>query len=276
MKFSKYHGTGNDFILINNMNGDVELSVADIQQLCHRRYGIGADGCILLNKSSNYDFEMVYYNSDGSSDAMCGNGGRCAVAFAHQLGIIKSSCCFSAYDGIHSASVLSVSNSEYLIKLSMKNCAFPVKLEDNLYFIDTGAPHLVCACSNIESQDVMALGTKFSNDNRLKERANVNFVEIQNKAIKVRTFERGVEAETLSCGTGVTASALTCAMFYDDIAIQNNTATTNSQCDANCNSFINIITRGGELRVYFERQEYSFEHVFLEGNATFVFSGETI
>ncbi|MCL2040435.1 MAG: diaminopimelate epimerase [Bacteroidales bacterium] len=260
MNFYKYHGTGNDFILLNNRDKSITLSTFDVRQLCDRKYGIGADGLILLNPSEQTDFEMVFYNNDGSTDTFCGNGGRCIAAFAHRLGIMDEKGCFLASDGVHQAEIISKHNhNEIVVRIGMKDCAMPQQFHDDIFFINTGSPHLVIFNDDIEALDVSLLGEQRSYDPRITGRANVNFVEKQPDHLAVRTFERGVEDETQSCGTGIVASALTYAAHFLKDTTQN---------------VITVESRGGTLKVYYAKTDNTFHDVYLEGKATFVFEGK--
>ncbi|WP_338767677.1 diaminopimelate epimerase [Bernardetia sp. ABR2-2B] len=298
MKFYKYQGTGNDFIMIDNRDNSFSKEQKKdkdfIEKLCHRRFGIGADGLILIEnpekssegKSLEGDFVMVYFNSDGNTSSMCGNGGRCAVAFAYRLGVFEGKeTTFMAFDGLHFAKVTSVENQEKEIitevELQMGDVS---KVETNLhsnfetnqsaYFLDTGSPHYVGflneekATTDLENYDVVEEGKKVRYNERFKkEGTNVNFVasnanNSEKNSIFVRTYERGVEDETLSCGTGVTA----CAIAY---------ALHNPNLNAN---LVNIQTLGGNLKVRFDystqNSEHNFTNIFLIGAATAVFEGE--
>lgn len=253
--FSKYQGTGNDFILIDDrteiLNG---LTVEKIAWLCDRRFGIGADGLMLLRKKQGYDFEMVYYNSDGKTTSMCGNGGRCITAFAAKLGIIKKDAHFIAIDGEHIAKI----NDEW-VSLKMNDVS-TIEVGDDFFFLDTGSPHYVKNVSDVKKYNVVDEGRKVRNSSRFKEKGtNVNFIEKQNDTLFVRTYERGVENETYSCGTGVTAAAL--------VASINGEATAEASCK--------IKTLGGELNIKFTRnKDNSFSNIWLEGPATYVFEGD--
>ncbi|MCX4263501.1 MAG: diaminopimelate epimerase [Muribaculaceae bacterium] len=210
MKFYKYQGAGNDFLIADNRIGNISLTTEEIQRLCDRRYGIGADGLMLLELADGYDFKMVYYNSDGSGGMMCGNGGRCIVAFADRCGLHVER--FIAADGPHEAAILSRMGNTLEVKLKMKdvdNIVTYPQPDINGRFLDTGTRHLVCPVDNIELFDVENEGRR---RRRLEEFApvgvNVNFIEREGEILKVRTFEKGVEAETYACGTGITASAI--------------------------------------------------------------------
>jgi len=254
IKFYKYQGTGNDFVMIDNRHNffpkdDVQL----IEKLCDRRFGIGADGLILLENDVETDFRMVYYNSDGNESSMCGNGGRCLVAFAKSLNVIADTTTFIATDGLHHATVL----ENGIVSLQMKDVD-AVKIEEEFVFLNTGSPHHVTLVNDIESYDVKTHGAAIRySDLYGKEGSNVNFVsQLSENHFRLRTYERGVEDETLSCGTGATATAI--AMN----AIGKSNATS-----------IDLDVEGGTLKVSFEKAYNDYKNVFLEGPATFVFEG---
>ncbi len=253
--FYKYHGTGNDFILLDNRENQYSyLSKEQIAFMCNRRFGIGADGLIILQSHENYDFEMKYYNADGKEATMCGNGGRCIVAFASKLGLITNSARFLANDGEHNALI----TSDAIVELEMQNVE---GLNDSIagHFLDTGSPHYVCFVNDINKVDVYNEGKRIRNlTEHFLEGTNVNFVEsINNNSIKVRTYERGVEDETLSCGTGVVASSL--VAFKQGFANQ---------------ELLNIQTKGGKLTVQFKYKEINkFENIWLKGPAKYVYNG---
>jgi diaminopimelate epimerase len=251
--FYKYQGAGNDFILIDNRKELVSKENSElIHKLCDRRFGIGADGLMLLQEKEGYDFEMVYFNSDGNEGTMCGNGGRCIVAFAHHLGLVDEKTSFWAIDGEHSADVL---NAEY-INLKMSDVK-SVEINEDYFFLDTGSPHYVAFVKGIEEMDVFNLGREIRNNDRFKsEGTNVNFVEEINNRLMVRTYERGVENETLACGTGITASA---------IAASIHTGKVKEEYD--------IKALGGDLKVRYEKNGNSFINIWLEGPAVQVFKG---
>lgn len=257
LQFYKYQGTGNDFIIADNRNGDVSLSREAIGQLCHRRFGIGADGLMLLQNKKGYDFEMIYFNSDGRESSMCGNGGRCIVAFAKKLGIIKESATFYAIDGPHEAKIISSSGNKNVVSLKMCDVN-SIEKNPDFIFLNTGSPHYVVFVEDVKSVNVFNEGRKIRYSERFKEKGtNANFVELANDVIKVRTYERGVEDETLSCGTGVTAAALAAALIKKPDA-----------------EFYNIETPGGKLKVFFKKKNDDFIDIWLEGEAEFVFKGE--
>jgi len=252
--FYKYQGTGNDFVMIDNRRLDFDKNNTNlVAKICDRKFGIGADGLILLEAHAEVDFEMVYYNADGNSSTMCGNGGRCIVQFAKHLGIIDSKTVFNAIDGLHEATLEDNTN----VSLKMNNVR-EVKVSGSSTFLDTGSPHHVEMVDNLKDFDVKTNGATIRYNVYGKEGANVNFVEAitQNK-FAVRTYERGVEDETLSCGTGVTAVAI--AMFKTGKATLNK---------------VILSTPGGDLKVRFAKTNIGYEDIFLEGPATFVFKGE--
>ncbi|MCU7616124.1 diaminopimelate epimerase [Chryseobacterium sp. PBS4-4] len=251
MEFYKYQGTGNDFVMIDNRSGEWnDLSIKNIQKLCDRRFGIGADGLIKINAKEGVDFEVDYYNSDGSK-SFCGNGARCSVAFAHFLSIFKDNkTVFTAIDGLHEAEI-----NQDIVKLKMGDVN-DINIDGTDSVLDTGSPHYVKYVEDISNFNVFAEGNSIRNSENYKEKGiNVNFVEnISDDEIFVRTYERGVEDETFSCGTGVTASALT--------FLQKSNLTS-----------IKVKTLGGDLKVYAEKNGNSFREIWLEGPAKQVFKG---
>ncbi len=254
INFSKYHGTGNDFIIIDNRNGEYDnLNREEIKFLCHRRFGVGADGVILFNNQNGYDFEMKYYNADGRESSMCGNGGRCLVKFAHDVGVRKTSYKFVAIDGAHEASI----DSDGIISLKMKDVENITKSGKH-FILDTGSPHFVELTNNVMHMDVCKAGRAIRYRPEFKkEGINVNFVEQLEEPDKiiVRTYERGVEDETLSCGTGVTAAAIVC--HHNDNGF-------------NC---VDVQTKGGRLSVQFDKKMNFYTNIWLNGPATKVFEG---
>lgn len=257
ISFFKYQGTGNDFILIDNRQ--LPLSKNDtnlIKHFCDRKFGIGADGLILLQNPSieNVNFDMLYFNADGRESSMCGNGGRCIVAFANFLGIVGEKCTFLAIDGEHEALL-----DAEKVSLKMKNIKKPEKAGED-FFLDTGSPHHIIFSDNISGIDVKKEGAavRYSDKYAISSGTNVNFAEIsgENK-IRVRTYERGVEDETLSCGTGVTAVALA--------AFSSGKVTGNT---------VSLETPGGNLEVSFDSENEGFGNIWLSGPAEQVFKGE--
>lgn len=249
--FYKYQGTGNDFIMIDNRSMAFDGSEHHlITRLCNRKFGIGADGLILIQNHPDCDFEMVYFNAD-ASQSMCGNGSRCAVKFAQKLKIIEDHCTFMAIDGLHEATI-----HDNQVKLKMGDVESVNKVEED-FFINTGSPHYVKFVDHVEKFPVYEAGKAIRNSEVYKEKGtNVNFVSLNgHNQIFVRTYERGVEDETLSCGTGVTACALA-ASFSDYI------------------SPVNVQTLGGSLEISFLKGENgSFNNIYLSGPAEEVFSG---
>jgi len=253
MKFFKYHGAGNDFVIINGITENVALDQITINNLCNRNLGIGADGLMFIKKSQNFDFEMIYYNSDGYEGTMCGNGGRCIVSFAKKLNLINNYTKFIAIDGQHEAYI----DDNNIVKLKMQNVE-NVEVNQNYFFLNTGSPHYVEFVENLDDLNVYQLGKKIRNSQPFAPKGtNVNFAEIKDNYLKIRTFERGVENETLACGTGTVALAIS-------YAIKNKLA----------KSPINITALGGDLKVYFEKNNDFFENIWLEGPTKFVYSGE--
>jgi len=255
--FSKYHGTGNDFIIIDNRKNFFDKNnFSLISKLCERRFGIGADGLMLLENHNQFDFEMIYFNSDGKKGSMCGNGGRCIISFAKKLGLVNNSIKFIVNEKKYFGAI-----ENNIIKLKFQDVLLIEEYSDsfqNGFIIDTGSPHFVKFVDSIEIIDVFKEGRKIRNNAKFKNAGiNVDFVKIENdNTIFVRTYERGVEDETYSCGTGAVASAL--ATSYK----------TNSE-----NNNYLISTKGGNLKVSFEKSEI-FENIWLEGTATFVFEGK--
>lgn len=252
LTFEKYQGTGNDFVMIDNRDSFFDTDhYALVAQLCDRRRGVGADGLILLQNQLGYDFEMVYFNADGRPGSMCGNGGRCAVQFAKQLGIISDQAYFLAVDGNHAATV----DAAGWVSLKMNDVSDVEKGAD-YYYLDTGSPHYVQFVDALDAFNVLTEGRNVRYNDRFKEAGtNVNFAQpLPETALFVRTYERGVEAETFSCGTGVTATAL--AASY-----------------RGATSPVAIRTLGGELRVTFEATPTGFTNIYLIGPAQHVFTG---
>lgn len=254
--FYKYQGTGNDFVIIDNREHQY-LSRSDhaiVERLCDRKFGVGADGLMLLQKSAEYDFEMVYFNADGYEGSMCGNGGRCIVAFAHFLGAIGNECRFIAVDGPHDAKVL----SDGWVELKMVDVA-EVEKGDGFYFLDTGSPHYIAFAPDVAKVDVVEQGRAIRYSDRFKaEGTNVNFVQKADDRLIVATYERGVEDETLSCGTGVTAAALAASLQEEK---------------QEENGVTDIQAKGGKLQIKFKKTNTGFEDVWLCGPATQVFQG---
>ncbi|MEZ4858051.1 MAG: diaminopimelate epimerase [Flavobacteriaceae bacterium] len=250
--FYKYQGTGNDFVLIDNRLGNFnKKNTKLVAAMCNRKFGIGADGLILLENHPVVDFTMVYYNSDGNLSSMCGNGGRCVTHFAKYLKVIKDKAIFEAVDGMHHTII---QNDK--ISLGM-NTVEKVSVFKNYVFLNTGSPHHVQIVSDSTKFDVFSEGRRLRNELYGKEGANINFVEqVGTNTFKVRTYERGVEDETLSCGTGVTAVAI--AMHE----IGKTTATS-----------VFLETPGGVLEVQFQKAENGYKNIQLVGPAVQVYKG---
>lgn len=253
IKFFKYQGAGNDFIIIDDRKRQFPQLENTIRFLCDRHFGIGADGLILLQDDANSDFRMVYFNSDGRESSMCGNGGRCIAQFAHDLGMIENKASFTAVDGLHEANI-----QQKTIRLKMANVA-KVEVFENHLFLNTGSPHHVEFVENISEIDVKNYGRKIRYEAPyFEEGANVNFVESIDGSLKIRTYERGVEDETLACGTGITAAAIAA---FESGKIRGNK--------------IEVMAIGGNLLVEFERNHSGgYQNVWLTGPAEKVFEGE--
>ncbi|WP_343486819.1 diaminopimelate epimerase [Allomuricauda sp. d1] len=253
LKFHKYQGTGNDFILVDNRQlifpkNDTKL----IALLCNRRFGVGADGLILLENDKMSDFKMVYFNSDGNESSMCGNGGRCIVAFAKELGLVENDATFNAVDGLHTASIQNNNVTLQMVDVT------EVKSKPKSLFLNTGSPHHVQLVNDLQTLDVKTEGAKLRYGLYGKAGSNINFVQpINADTFEVRTYERGVEGETLSCGTGVTAVAI--AMHH---------------AQKTASDSITIKTLGGELKVSFQRNGKGYGQIKLSGPATLVYKGE--
>jgi diaminopimelate epimerase len=253
LQFFKYQGTGNDFVILDNREGKFpKTNTQLVAHLCDRRFGIGADGLILLENDDTADFKMVYYNADGEEGTMCGNGGRCLVAFAHYLGIVDRETTFNAVDGLHYAEV-----EGDIVNLKMVDVA-EVHEKPAFSFLDTGSPHHVQLVKDLSHFDVHKEGKKLRYGLYGQAGSNINFVEQEDsETFQVRTYERGVEDETFSCGTGVTAVAL--AMH------------TAGKTKANQ---VNIHTLGGDLSISFEQHNGGYTNIFLKGPAIQVYQGE--
>jgi diaminopimelate epimerase len=253
IQFYKYQGTGNDFIIINDLDG--HLSTEDIINLCDRKYGIGADGIIFMSKTKDVDFKMMYFNADGS-ESFCGNGSRCAVKHAQYLGWISGQCIFTSNDGDHAAEI-----DEETVKLKMHDVDFIV-VEDMGYILNTGSPHYIAYTEGINELDLIKAAHEIRYSERFKDVGiNVNYLEPKNGILHIRTYERGVENETLSCGTGVTAAAI--AHYLEQDSTQKNYKQK-------------LQTKGGSLHVSFEKKKDRFQNIVLSGPANLVFHGSIL
>ena len=254
LHFYKYQGTGNDFIVADNRKNELSLTTEQINNLCDRRFGIGADGLMLLNQIAGFDFEMKYYNADGKPGTMCGNGGRCMTKFAYHLGIHRELYRFLASDGVHEAEI----DIDGIVSVRMKDVTTFRKFHTD-FLVDTGSPHYIKMTTNVMDLDVFKKGSEIRHSKEFEEEGiNVNFVEQAEEVDKiiVRTYERGVEDETLSCGTGVTAAALVC--YHNENGFNE----------------VEVTTLGGKLSVEFDKtDEYKFENIWLCGPAEKIFEG---
>lgn len=255
LEFFKYQGTGNDFILVDNRKSAFNHNQGHIiAQLCDRRFGIGADGIMFLQDKEGFDFEMVYYNSDGNPSSMCGNGGRCIVAFAKNLNVIDRETNFLAVDGPHYAKISEEGDYVSLQMIDVNT----ISKDGEAYVLNTGSPHFVLPTTGLSGKDVFHDGRSIRYNDTYKEKGiNVNFVEEQGEGYFVRTYERGVEDETYACGTGVTAVALAMSKHKDQ---RGQIATS-------------IKVLGGDLQIKFKYDGTVFTNIFLEGPAKFVFKG---
>ena len=254
-EFQKYHGAGNDFILINDQSEKFPFKNSDrIRSLCDRKFGIGADGLIVIRNHDKFDFEMFYFNSDGKQGSLCGNGSRCAVAYRVKEGLMKNRVIFKAIDGIHSAKA----ESNNIFSLSLKDVK-KIEHDKSALFLDTGSPHYVKLVENLDDINVRVEGSLIRNSDKYKKQGvNVNFVKIIGSSqIKIRTYERGVEDETLSCGTGSVASSI--AFHFLKLTESNK---------------IKVETNGGILEVEFNFMSDIYRDICLKGPAEEVFSGK--
>ena len=254
INFSKYNGAGNDFIVIDDRDDNIDNNSSLIKKLCNRNFGIGGDGLILIKESKLTDFEIFHYTSDGNLGSLCGNGSRCAISFAYKNKIIGKKTRFDAFDGIHNAEII----NDNLVKMEMKSNSDIIENEYGTC-LDTGSPHLVIEKDNTDELDVNLLASSIRyNEYYKKEGVNVNFIEkVSNETFKIRTYERGVENETLACGTGSTASAI--CMNYLGKTQSNN---------------ITMKCRGGDLKVEFISNDNLFSNISITGPAKFVFEGQ--
>ncbi len=253
LKFYKYQGAGNDFVMIDDREKTFPISIELINRLCDRNFGIGADGLILLQNDENSDFRMVYFNSDGKESTMCGNGGRCIIRFANDLDVANDKMTFNAIDGLHHGVV-----DQEVIRLQMIDVN-EVEDHDKYLFMNTGSPHHVEFVENVKDVNVYKKGKAIRNGAPYFEKgSNVNFVEVMpDNSLTIRTYERGVEDETLACGTGITAAAI--SAYVKNLVDKKD---------------IKVKAMGGDLSVNFEENNHNFVNVWLNGPAVKVFEGE--
>lgn len=253
VKFSKYQGAGNDFVIINDWQGQLRLDDTQIAAICDRRYGVGADGCIFIRPHSDADYEMVYHNADGHIGSMCGNGARCAYAFVLETGLGSGKMTFQAYDGLHEAEM----HDDATVSVSMRPVVEVQHLDRINCVLDTGSPHYVRFVGDLKETDVVSQGRGIRYSPMYAERGiNVNFVEVTGDVLKMSTYERGVENKTLACGTGATAVAIA---YADKHGMKQGP--------------VRILADGGELSVDFRRSKSGFENLVLRGPVSLVFQG---
>jgi diaminopimelate epimerase len=252
LSFYKYQGTGNDFVITTDI---YKVTANQIKQICDRKFGIGADGLIVMRKESNLNFDMMYYNADGS-ESFCGNGSRCAVMHAKLLGWIENECTFESNDGPHDARI-----EDDTVFLKMHDVDM-VLVEDEGYMMNTGSPHYIAYTETLEELDLLTAAHAIRYSDRFAEIGiNINYLEAKNGVLYIRTYERGVEDETLSCGTGVTAAAI--AHYLEQDSSQKRFSQK-------------IQTKGGPLMVSFDKKAKTFENIFLSGPAVMVYKGEIV
>lgn len=252
--FRKMHGAGNDFIVLNDLKNDFPIKTELISRLCNRRLGIGADGLILIRSERDTDFRMIYFNADGKEGSMCGNGGRVAAVFALVEGIAAQNASFVAYDGIHFSQITAINTYQYDVVLSMKDVQ-EVEINEKMLITNTGSPHLVILSDNVSAIDIITEGRRIRNQQRFEPHGiNVNFLEKKDQSFFLRTYERGVEDETLSCGTGVTAAAIAVHQWF---GIED----------------VKLVTLGGEFKVHLSYNGTSYKDLLLEGPVEIVYEG---
>ncbi|MEP7268200.1 MAG: diaminopimelate epimerase [Saprospiraceae bacterium] len=253
--FYKYHGAGNDFVILDNREKEYD-SIKEQQAItgiCHRRFGIGADGVMMIENDPHYDFRMIYFNADGKEGSLCGNGGRCIIALAFKLGIINKQAQFMASDGLHLAEVV---NPDY-VNLKMLDVSIINVFDDHME-LNTGSPHYIKVVPDLTNYPVYASGHKIRYSSNYPNGINVNFIENMGDHWAIRTYERGVEDETWACGTGATAAALCSVEIEKDFS----------------KSIVNLKAKGGDLTVKFDRKGPGyFENIWLCGGAKFIYQG---
>lgn len=252
IQFEKYQATGNDFIIIDDRNNSFDLSQSEIESICHRRFGIGADGLILLQNSNIADFKMVYFNSDGKPGTFCGNGSRCIAMFAYKKGITGDKLKFEASDGLHFAEII----DDESVCVEMIDVNDITEFSDG-YYLNTGSPHFIKIVQDLNEIDIYNEGKKISRENRFYTKStNVNFIEVITNGLKIGTFERGVEDETYSCGTGAIAAAVVYNYAFEPD-----------------NKLFNIFAKGGLLKVSFNVDGKQYSNIKLSGKTLKVFEG---
>lgn len=259
VSFEKYQGAGNDFVIIDNRRRTITPDEEIVKKLCDRHFGIGADGLILLENDTESDFFMRYFNADGREGTMCGNGGRCVALFAQKQGIIQNETVFNAMDGLHRAEILVSGESSAMVKLKMSDVENVIQ-KNGQFIIDSGSPHLVIPVTEIDKIDVAAEGRKIRYGELFAEEGiNVDFVRVHDDGVDIRTYERGVENETLACGTGAVAAALITPSLQKGLEPP-----------------VDVKALGGNLRVYFIETDGKYTNIWLEGPASLVFKGEML
>lgn len=250
LRFTKYHGTGNDFILVDDRDLSFPKDEEVVRKLCDRHFGIGADGLILIQNHPELDYRMVYFNSDGSQ-SLCGNGSRCGFAFARSLGIVDTHATFETTDGIHQ-----IKWQDGEIHFQLFDVNELKQLNEKDWFINTGSPHHIVISDDVQNENIVSKGREIRNsdDYARHNGTNVNFAQLLHDKVKIRTYERGVEDETLSCGTGATAVGIMAA-------------------ELGWKSPVSIQTMGGQLSISFKKEGDSFKDIWLSGPAEKVFAG---
>ena len=252
VNFYKYQGTGNDFVIIDLRSNNFQLTENNIKTICNRKFGIGSDGLMIMKNHNDYDFEMKFFNPDGS-ESFCGNGSRCAVLYSFHHGLIQRKCTFLTNDGVHKASV----KKDEIVRVSIRRPQEFNELKNDSFEINTGSPHFIQFMSNINKLDFLTYCKSIRNNKKYKKNGiNINLVEERNSNLMMRTFERGVENETLSCGSGVTAAAI--AFGYRKTNINK----------------VHVQTPGGDLTVEFKMNKSTFSEIYLSGPSSFVYKGE--
>lgn len=250
--FKKYQGTGNDFILIDNRNHIFPIDQAEsiVPKMCDRKFGIGSDGLVLVNNHAEYDYEMIFFNPDGSK-SLCGNASRCTYAFAKIIGIASEKATFLTTDGVHEIKQVGEN-----IHFQLRDIEKIDKINETDWYVNTGSPHYVKVVDDVNTVEIMSEGStiRYSEPFQHQNGTNVNFIQLEEGKVEARTYERGVEAETLSCGTGVTAVGLVAG-------------------NLNYQSPVQVETKGGNLSVSFEKDGDSYKNIWLAGPAEFVFEG---